>query len=423
MTSPTYPPDHDRVLAPARPRVARVISRLNIGGPAIQAISLTRHLESRGYESILLRGRERRHEGNMDHLARALGVHPVQIPTMYREIGPGDLLALLALARHLWRFRPDVVHTHAAKAGVLGRLAALALGRRRPHVIVHTFHGHSLQGYFSPRTARVLLAVERWLARRTTCIVAVSDEVRDDLVRMGVAAHDDMEVIRLGFDLSPFTVPDPERRSRREALRSELGIGVTAAVVLLVARLVPIKRVDRFLRVAERLLVRPDIRFVVAGDGELGDRLRRSSLAARLAGRVVWAGFRTDMPDLMFASDVVVQTSDNEGTPVSLIEAQAAGAPVVSTRVGGVATVVDDGVTGYLVDREDEGGFARRVDELLDDPTKARRFGRSGRRHALRQFGQERLIDDIDRLYRRLLTVDDHSARLGPRRGNPAVRR
>ncbi len=182
-------------------RVARVISRLNIGGPAIQAITLTARLQPRGYGTLLIRGSETQDEGSMDHLAERLGVRPLRIARMGRELGPGDVLALARLVRELRRFRPDIVHTHAAKAGTLGRLAALVPGRGRPRVTVHTFHGHSLTGYFSPRRARLYLAIERFLAARTTRLIAVSDEVRDDLVRLGVAPAERFTVVRLGIEL------------------------------------------------------------------------------------------------------------------------------------------------------------------------------------------------------------------------------
>ena len=389
-------------------RVARVISRLNVGGPAIQAITLTKLLEPLGYETLLIRGSEADHEGSMDHLAAELGVKPRLIARMGRELGPGDLLAFVRLVGELRRFRPDVVHTHAAKAGTLGRLAALVPGRGRPKVIVHTFHGHSLTGYFSPWRAAVFVRIERLLARHTTRLIAVSTEVRDDLVRLGVADAGSIDVIRLGFDLDRFQVDESTRQRRRDEIRAELGIPPEARVVTLIARLVPIKRVDRFLRIAEDLAQVGDIWFLIVGDGELRDELRRVSVAAGLDGRVVWAGFQRDIPAVCFASDVVVLTSDNEGTPVSLIEAQAAGVPVVSTRVGGAASVMPAG-SARLVAPGDEAGFARVVEGILagagnaDSNRGAETDREAGRRHVTATFALPRLVDDLDALYRRLL--------------------
>lgn len=383
-------------------RVARIISRLNIGGPAIQAITMTRLLDPLGYESLLIRGSEADHEGSMDSLAQELGVRPLRIARMRRELGLRDLVAFVHLVRTLRRFRPDVVHTHAAKAGTLGRLAALACGRRRPPVIVHTFHGHSLSGYFSSPKAALFLRIERFLARRTSRLVAVSDEVRDDLVRLGVAPAEQIDVIRLGFDLTRFQADDAARAARRAELRAAFGIPPHARVVTIIARLVPIKRVDRFLQVAEQLACDEDVWFLIAGDGELREELQAIELSPCLHHRVVWAGFQQDVPGVCFASDVVVLTSDNEGTPVSLIEAQAAGVPVVSTRVGGAATVVGER-PGALVPVDDAAGMARAVAALLDDLPAAREAARAARERVIADFSLDGLVRSLDELYRREL--------------------
>jgi glycosyltransferase involved in cell wall biosynthesis len=385
---------------PQTVRIVRIIARLNIGGPAIQAITLTRLLEGLGYRTRLVRGRESPSEGSMDYLAHELGVTPTLIESLRRDPGAGDLSALRQLVTILRRDEPQIVHTHAAKAGTLGRIAAVIAyprAARRP-VLVHTFHGHSLTGYFSGRTARVYLAIERWLARRTDALVAVSAEVRDDLVRLGVAGPDRFVVIPLGFDLTRFT-DDSDRARRRAAVRAQWGIEPDAEVITLVARLVPIKRVDRFLLVARGLADRRRTRFVVVGDGELRAKLAASADARALGNRLHWAGFRRDMPDVYFASDVTMLTSDNEGTPVSLIEAQAAAVPVVGTDVGGVRSAVRDGETGMLAPPDDCRSLVAAVAAILDNHRLAERLARAGREHATGSFGIDRLVNDIDALY------------------------
>lgn len=383
--------------------VVRVIARLNIGGPAIQAISLTRRLAPLGYATTLVRGTEDATEGTMDHLAHRLGVRPRRVRSLRRDPGWHDLSALFALLWIIARERPQIVHTHAAKAGTLGRVAALLAPGKSGRVLVHTFHGHSLSGYFSARTARLYLTIEQLLARRTARLVAISEEVRDDLVSMGVASAERFEVIRLGFDLLPFHASLPERARRRARVREELGIPADVRLITIVARLVPIKRVDRFLRIAVQLGGRADVHFLVVGDGELRQDLRGSPEAQALSSRLTWAGFRRDMPDVYFASDVVVLTSDNEGTPVSLIEALAAGLPVVSSRVGGVPSVVRDGHTGLTAEATDEQDFARAVGRVLDEPELATRLASRGRDHALAQFSIDGLVRRIDLLYRELM--------------------
>ncbi len=387
-------------------RVVRVISRLNIGGPAIQAIALTKRLEDHGYRTTLVRGSEEPDEGNMNYLADELGVRPVLVPSLRRNPGWHDLAALLALIRIMRCERPHIVHTHAAKGGTLGRTAALiaGVGRRPRPVLVHSFHGHSLSGYFSSGMASLYRRIEMVLGCFTDRLIAVSEEVRDELVALGVAPAAKFDVVRLGFDLSPFTSDKAARSSMREALRAELGIDSHARVVTLVARLVPIKRVDRFLRVALALRDLDRIRFLIVGDGELRDELKASAEAQALDDQLVWAGFRRDMPAVFSASDLVMLTSDSEGTPVSLIEAQAAGVPVVGTRVGGMSSVVRDGSTGFVVDPSDEGGIAAAVSRALEDATLAERAV-AGEAELARRFSLGSLVDRIDELYKRTLAL------------------
>jgi glycosyltransferase involved in cell wall biosynthesis len=323
---------------------------------------------------------------------------------MRRDPGLGDLITLLRLVWLMWRDRPAIVHTHAAKGGTLGRVATLLafpLRGRRP-VVIHTYHGHSLTGYFSGRTAGVYRMVERLLAPRTDVLLAVSGEVRDDLVGLGVAPAQKFRVMPLGFDLSPFTV-DAQRAERRHALREAWGARDDEVVVTLIARLVPIKRVDRFLAVARRLADRPKARFVVVGDGELREQLIASDDARALGDRLIWAGFRRDVPDVCFASDVVMLTSDNEGTPVSLIEAQAAAVPVVATDVGGVRSAVRDGESGWLAASDDTERLADAAGRLLDDPRRRSTMGQAGRAHVTSLYTLGRLVADHAALYDELL--------------------
>jgi glycosyltransferase involved in cell wall biosynthesis len=376
---------------------------LNVGGPSIQAITLTRLLEERGYETLLVRGREGAREGSMDPLAEQLGVKPVELPTLKRRIGVGDLVSLVFLVQQIRSWRPEILHTHAAKAGALGRMAALLALGRRPQVIVHTFHGHVLTGYFPPLISAAFTAIERILARYTTCLIAVSEEVRADLIRLGVAPPEQIVVLPLGFDFSRFDAPAQERRRRRDAFRKELGIPLGAGLVTIVARLEPIKRIDRFLRVANGVKSSRESWFLVVGDGALREQLKESPEAVQLGDRLVWAGLREDMPDVYFGTDVLVVTSDNEGTNVSAIEAQAAGLPVVSTRVGGMPSVVDDR-TGLLVDADDEEGFARALERVLLDDGLRRDLGQRGAKRARSEFSLARLVENVDSLYRQLMS-------------------
>lgn len=388
--------------------LVRIISRLAVGGSTIQAISLPRLLEPR-YQTTLVTGVEGPREGEMHHLARALGVQPVVVPSLHRELGAGDIRAVREVVGILRRERPAILHTHSAKAGAVGRIAALLAGRSRPPVIVHTFHGHVLEGYFSPFRSAFFRSMERSLAKVTTRLIAVSEEVRRDLIRLKIAEGDRIEVVPLGFDLERFAVPDGEREKLRESLRSELSIPLDRRVVTFVGRIVPIKRLDRFLAIAHRLRQREDVHFLIVGDGELRPQLESSETARALDDRVTWTGFRRDLVAIYCASDVVALTSDNEGSPVSLIEAQAAGVPVVTTDVGGARDVVEDRVNGRVLDPGDESGMADAITEILGDPDLASRFAVAGRTNSLSRFTLARLVRDIDDLYTRLLAENDRA--------------
>lgn len=338
----------------------------------------------------------------MDPLADELGVHPLLIPTLRREIRPfADLRALLAIRRVIRRERPDVVHTHTAKAGALGRIAALTV-RPRPRLIVHTFHGHVLSGYFASRTERIFARVERFLARRTDVLVAVSEEVRDDLLRLGIGRGDQLRVVPLGFDLDRFQLPHEKGERARQSVRSALGLTNDDCLVTIVARLVSIKRIDVFLEAAAIVSKRRDrVRFCVVGDGELADALKGSAAGKSLGDRLIWTGFRDDMPSVYAASDIVVLCSDNEGTPVSLIEALASGVAVVGTRVGGVPSVVTDRATGLLVPPGDPAALAEAVLRLVDDGALRARLGSAGRKDVVSRFALARLVEDVMNIYTR----------------------
>jgi glycosyltransferase involved in cell wall biosynthesis len=374
------------------PRVMWLMTRLNVGGPARQAAVLTKALGARNYRVELLVGSEAPSEGKLDD-----GLDAQLVPGLGRPVSPlRDLRAARFLMRRL-RDRPvDVVHTHTAKAGALGRLAA---HRAKVPVVIHTFHGHVLEGYFSAPVARTITAVERRLATWTDALVAVSPEIRDELLSLGVGKPEQWRVIPLGLDLDQLLAPGP---TKQEA-RALLGLPQEGHIVGSVGRLVPIKDIECFLEAAASVARdRSDVTFVVAGDGELRTALEERG-EALLGERVRFLGWVFDLPALYAALDVVVLTSRNEGTPTALIEAGAAGRPVVATSVGGVPAVVEDAVTGILVPPGDPRAVAAAVLELLADEDLGRSLGESGRRLVHGRFGADRLIDDIDLLYAELL--------------------
>jgi glycosyltransferase involved in cell wall biosynthesis len=381
-----------------RIRVARVIARLNIGGPAQHVIHLTARLPRERFDSVLLTGREGPAEGSMADLASASGVRPVLVPGLGRRLSPlDDVRSLLFLYRFFRRFRPHVVHTHTAKAGAVGRVAARLA---RVPVVVHTYHGHVFHGYFSAPATRVFLAIERALARVTDRLLTVSESVQADLVRYGIGARDRVAVMPLGLDLGRFL----EVERSRGQLRGELGLDAQAPLVGIVARLVPIKRHEEFIRAAGLVAARArGCRFLIIGDGERRAELEALVRGAGLAGRVAFLGWRHDLDRIYADLDVVVLTSANEGSPVSLIEAMAAACPVVATSVGGVRDLVEDGVSGLLVPSGDAAATAEAIEAVLRDADRRRAMGEAGRKRVYPAFSVERLVGDVDALYGELL--------------------
>jgi glycosyltransferase involved in cell wall biosynthesis len=290
-----------------------------------------------------------------------------------------------------------VVHTHTAKAGFLGRQAALA-ARPRP-AIVHTYHGHVLEGYFGAAKSRLYLELERALARVSDCLIGVSQATIDDLVRLGVAPPSKFRALPLGLDLDLLAGLPNELRA---GSRAELGVGEGEVLLVFVGRIVPIKRLDLLLRALARAReADPRLRLAVVGDGAERAQLERRAAELGIAGEVFFLGYRRELRPVFAAADLAVLSSDNEGTPVSLIEAAAAGLPAVATDVGGVREVVGE-ETGVLVPRDDAAALAAAIVELAADPARRERCGHAARRHALDRYGAQRLIDDVDALYRHL---------------------
>jgi len=290
-----------------------------------------------------------------------------------------------------------VVHTHTAKAGTLGRLAAWWC---RVPIVVHTYHGHVLHGYFGPGKTRLFIAIERWLARHTDRLVAVSEQVRRDLLGLGIGRPERFSVVPLGLDLERFLAAD----ARRGQLRHELGFTERERVIGIVARLVPIKAHEVFLQAAAAVAERvPESRFVIVGDGERRNELEALSHRLGLGERLRFLGWRRDLDTVYADMDVVALTSRNEGSPVSLIEAMASARPVVATRVGGVPDLVEHGVTGYLVPPGDILRFARAIEDVLASPDRGRALGEAGRHRVHPAFSAQRLVADMDALYTELL--------------------
>jgi len=385
-------------------RVLRLIARLNMGGPALHVSYLTNGLAGRGYETTLAAGSLARGESSMSFVAEELGVKVETIPQLHREISPlYDPLTVARIVGLIRAVRPHILHTHTAKAGAVGRIAAVLAGEARPPIVVHTFHGHVLRGYFDPAKTAFFRALERTLARRTTRLVAVSPEVRDDLVGLGVAPAEKFSVIRLGIDL--------ERRLAASdnggtALRRLFGVAADEFVVGWVGRMTAIKRVDDVLLAFRALRERGvDARLCLVGDGPDREDVEQRAHDLGIARHTLFVGYQRDVAAYYSFFDAFVLPSANEGTPVSAIESLAAGRPVVATGVGGTPDVVEDGANGMLVAVGDVDAIAAALELLAHDPELRRELGEHGRERVISRYRVERLVDDVDALYRELLSL------------------
>jgi glycosyltransferase involved in cell wall biosynthesis len=379
---------------PEKLRVLRAITRLNIGGPAIHTILLTRGLQNDRFASVLVTGQEGPHEGSMRDLAAKHGVTPRYLTELGREVSPvNDLRATLAMYRMIRSSKPHIVHTHMAKAGTAGRLAAKLAG---VPIIVHTFHGHTFHSYWGPVKSAVFLQIERTLGAMTDRIIAVGDAQKADIANYGVAPLSKIRTIPLGLEIDQML--DAEHHTGK--LRAELGVGPDRKLIGIVARLVPIKAHELFLEAAVSIrAAQPDTTFLIIGDGERRAELESMAQQLGVADVTRFMGWRSDMRDVYADLNVVTLCSNNEGSPVALIEALAAGRPVVSTRVGGVPNVVQDGENGLLVPPRDAAAFAEGILTLLRDPARAAQLGLAGRAAVYPKYWSGRLVEDIERLY------------------------
>ena len=404
-------------------RILRVIARLNIGGPAIQAITLSKHFSGDTYRSLLVCGHVSPHEGDMSYLASAKGIQPVVLSELGRQISPlRDLSSFRELAGIIERFKPHIIHSHTAKAGTLGRLSAwihnMRLSGTDKIKLVHTFHGHVFHSYFGAVKTLAFIQIERRLASITDRIVVVSPLQKKDICgRYRIARPEKVRIIPLGFDLSGFRSPENGRDVLRERYFPSISEEVT--LVGMIGRLTAVKNHRMFLETAKFLKDAGKdqlFKFLIVGDGELKAELMRLASELGLEGSVFFSGWRKDMSAVYNALDVVALTSLNEGTPVTLIEAMAAGKPVVATDVGGVRDLlgaVDNRDTGeyklaengMLVPSGDGRVLGKALCFIRENRDVSRTVANRARQFALSRFSQERMFKDHDSLYRELAHV------------------
>ncbi len=431
-----------------RVRVLRIIARLNIGGPAVHTIFLSRHMRRLGYTTVLVAGNVGPQEGDMAYLARAQGVEPVIISQLGSELSPvADLVAFFRTLITMFAFRPDILDTHTAKAGTLGRSAAFIYNlvqilklrmqslSEKGHLrimakperatraskckIVHTFHGHVLCGYFPPFKSKIFQLIEQILARITDAIVVLSEQQKNELcTHYSVGRPEQYRVIPLGLELTSLT----QSANYKGQFRSSLGLSdESIKLVGIIGRLTPIKNHRLFLEAIRSLMssgLDRKARFLIVGDGELREDLEHLTQQLGLTNVVDFTGWLKDVVPVYTDLDVLALSSNNEGTPVTVIEAMATGVPVVATDVGGVRELISERERqnsqlregefevcerGILVGRNDVAGFAEALKHLLEHPGFCQEMGKRGIEYAKRRHSKDRLVADMDRLYRSLL--------------------
>ncbi len=372
-------------------RVMRIIARMNVGGPAVQVSGLMRGLHATEFDHRLYTGFCADDEA--DYLdSVATDVTALRIEGFGRRVSlSGDVKAFFSLIQEIRSFKPHVIHTHTAKAGFLGRIASIV--SFHPSIRVHTFHGHLLNGYFGSFKRFLVVAAERILAKFSDQLLAVGDKVRQDLLAAGVGTLKKFSLMPPGLQISGLP--------NKIASRDFYGLSSQKLQCAFIGRVTRIKRPDRFLDVVSEIETRRlDIEFFIAGDGELLESCRARIIGEDLPVKIL--GWQSNIERVLAAADIVVLTSDNEGTPLSLIQAGMSALPVVTTRVGSVPEVVFDGVTGFVTDL-DVQEIADALEKLAKSAELRARMGASAQEFTLSSFGVDRLVNDHELLYKKLL--------------------
>ncbi len=392
------------------PKVLRIINRFNLGGPTYNVAYLSKFMAPE-YETVLVGGMKDETEDSSEFIVEQLGLKPILKKNMQREINlVKDYKAYQEIREIIKTTKPDIVHTHGSKAGTLGRLAAKSLN---VPIVIHTFHGHVFHSYFGKLKTSFYKTIERYLASQSTKIIAISNRQKEELVKdHKIGPSQKFEVIPLGFDLNRFKENQEEKRKNFRELHA---IPENAVAIGIIGRLVPVKNHKLFLKAIKHVLdfTTQPIKAFIIGDGELMNNLKLE--ATRVGLGYNKPGEKHPLKHLYFTSwmhdvdvayaglDIITLTSFNEGTPVSLIEAQASGRPVISTNVGGIENIVAEGKTGYLVDVEKEFDFFTKLLYLVTHKTERLKMGEQGREEIIKKYSYDRLVNDMKNLYNSLL--------------------
>jgi glycosyltransferase involved in cell wall biosynthesis len=392
------------------PRILRIHNRLIVGGPTLNVLYLTKYL-SPEFETLVIVGEKESHEKDAKFLADEMGIKTIFIPDMGRSIHPfKDYKAYRQVQKVIRDFRPHIVHTHAAKPGAVGRLAASSLN---VPVIVHTYHGHVFHSYFNNLKTRFIINIERYLAKKSDVLIAISNQQKKELIEdFRIAGENKFRIIPLGFELNKFHENQVQKRKK---FREEFKLKEDEIAIGIIGRLVPVKNHLLFLEGLNRVIRNSSkkIKAFIIGDGETRESLKEKARQLNISftttseldekATLIFTSWRSDIDVINAGLDIVALTSLNEGTPVSLIEAQAANKPIVSTRVGGISDIVIENETALLSDINNGVAFGENLLRLVEDKELQNCLGKRGADHVTKKFSVERLANDMGKLYRELL--------------------
>lgn len=395
-------------------KIVRVLNRVNVGGPIYNAAYLTKYISDE-YQTFLYAGINEAHEASSEYILKQLGIQYKIVPNMFRAIDiKNEIKAYRYLKNEIEIIKPDIIHTHAAKAGAIGRMAA-HYSRNLSPAIVHTYHGNVFDGYFSPIKSRIIIEAEKYFGKCSRAIVAISDKQKYDLCnKYKIAPENKVHVIPLGFDLQKYVQSYDENRQK---FRVEFNFSDDQIIITIVGRLTAIKNHSLFLKTAKLILnkletERNNVKFVIVGGGELEDILIQEAEELKLRttknlkesqqADVVFASWRQDIDVINAGSDIVALTSLNEGTPVSLIEAMASKKAVISTNVGGVSDVVTDEVTG-LLSSIDEYEYAEKLLHLVENQSFRMKLGTAAFDSVISKYDYRTLVQNMDLLYKKII--------------------
>ena len=391
-------------------KVLRILNRFNVGGPTHNATFLTKYLEPQ-YKTKLIAGKKLDSEATSEYILKKNNIDYLILENMSRSLSLiNDIRSFVEIRKIIREYKPNIVHTHASKSGALGRLAAILSG---VPIIVHTFHGHVFHSYFGKLKTYLYLLIERFLASKSSAIIAISNLQKDELVNnFKICSSKKMHVIPLGFDLERFQV---DRYENRNSFRTEFALEDDCIAIGIVGRLTAIKNQELFLRSVKEVTknCKKLLKVFLIGDGEDKEKLKNlcedlnmpfsKSYSQKEEILVYFTSWRQDMERVYAGLDIVALSSLNEGTPVTLIEAQAANKPIVATDVGGIRDIVIENKTGLLSKSGDLKGLANNLRKLIDDDNLRDQLGRSGYDNVIRSFSYKRLVSDVKSLYTELL--------------------